>query len=107
MVGVFFANKMIATILLYIGSGLLTFLPFVIYMYIFVISTGDVRKQALIIILGMILSALGQFGGAILFENSVFDRTNSQIFGFTLSLIGLGILSYGFSKGITSSMENT
>lgn len=91
-------EKAIATLLLYAGNVLLVILPFFIYIYIAKISTGSVRVQALVIIAGILVMLIGQFGANLLFILGVIDRLFSQIFGGVLAFLGLAILSYGFAR---------
>ncbi len=98
-----FNMKTIATVLLYAGNILLVLLPFFIYVYIAKISTGSVRTQALIIITGIIIMLVGQFGGNLLFLVGVIDRLWSQIMGVTMAFVGMVVLTYGFAKSPTSS----
>ncbi len=87
----------------YIGSqAILTALPFFIYIYIAKISTGAVRKQAMFIILGIIMLFISIIGGAVLSNLKVLDHVGSQLFGIAFSLIGLILLSYGLVKTPTT-----
>jgi len=102
LVLIFFMDKTIATILLYVGNITVMLLPFCIYIYLAKISTGSGRRSALIIILGMILVLIGQLGGAVIF-NLLKDMLASQLFGIFLSLFGLIFLAIGFIKTIAAS----
>jgi hypothetical protein len=93
-----FMPKEISTPSLYIGNVAVTVLPFFIYLYIAKISTGALRKQAMIIILGMLFSFVAMLGGSILFNTGVLDRLWSQLFAIVLSFIGLLLLAHGFVK---------
>ncbi len=84
------------------GQAILTALPFFIYIYIAKISTGAVRKQALFIILGIIMLFVSIIGGALLYNFDVLDQLWSQLFGIVFSFIGLILLSYGLVKTPTT-----
>nr|MDO8110262.1 hypothetical protein [Candidatus Sigynarchaeota archaeon] len=99
----FLMLKSLATIVLYSGNIAVILVPFLIYIYIAKISTGAVRKQAVIIIIGMVVSFIGQLGGAVLFNLHVLDRLWSQLFGIILTFWGLVFLSYGFVKTPTGA----
>ncbi|MBN2151035.1 MAG: hypothetical protein JW839_06310 [Candidatus Lokiarchaeota archaeon] len=80
------------------GNGVLTVLPFFIYVYIAKISTGTVRKQAMFIIFGIVMLAISIIGGKFLYDFHVLDRLWSQLFGIIFSFIGFILLSYGLVK---------
>nr|MDO8088952.1 hypothetical protein [Candidatus Sigynarchaeum springense] len=80
------------------GNGVLTVLPFFIYIYIAKISTGSVRKQALFIIIGIVMLAISIIGGKYLYDFHVLNRLWSQLFGIIFSFIGFILLSYGLVK---------
>lgn len=94
-----FMPKTIATISIYAAMITLMLIPFLIYLNIFKKTTGIVKKMAFYIIVGFLLIFIGQFGGAMLFEMSVFSRAFSQIFGILLSLAGLITISFGLIGG--------
>jgi hypothetical protein len=93
-----FAPKEIGTPAFVGGNIIVTVPPFFIYIYIAKTSTGAVRKQALFIILGMIMLFVSLLGGALLYSFMILDRLWSQLFGIIFSLAGLVLLSYGFVK---------
>jgi hypothetical protein len=84
------------------GQAIVTALPFFIYIYIAKISTGAVRKQAVFIILGIVMVFISIIGGAVLSNLHVLDQTGSQLFGIVFSFIGLILLSYGLVKTPTT-----
>ncbi len=80
------------------GNAVVTVLPFFIYIYIAKISTGAVRKQAMFIIIGIVMLFISIIGGALLYNFGILDRLWSQLFGIIFSFIGLVLLSYGLVK---------
>jgi hypothetical protein len=94
-----FMNQLpLAKIPMYIGTGVAIVIPFFIYIYIAKISTGSLRRQAVIIITGMLVMFIAQVGGMLLFTIHVFDVLASQLFGILIAFVGVVILSVGFAK---------
>ena len=87
-----------AKIPMYIGTGVVIVIPFFIYIYIAKISTGSLRRQAIIIISGMLVMFIAQVGGMLLFTIHVFNVLESQLFGILIAFVGVVILSLGLAK---------
>jgi hypothetical protein len=92
-------NQNVGLVFGYIGQGALSVLVLFVYLRLLKISTGDIRKFASIIVIGIICIALGQFGGTLLFNAKVLDRAESQIWAITFALIGFLMVSWGLGKG--------
>jgi hypothetical protein len=92
-------DKQSATVILYICAITLTILPLLIYIYIARSTTGNVRQQAIQIIIGMLLLLLSMLGTALLFNFSVISRTISQILAFSLVIVSMVFLVRGFLQG--------
>lgn len=88
-------DKSIATIIMYIGTVLLILLPLIIYIITAKKSVGEIRKRAMIIIVGIFILLVAQ--GTGLFEMiGIMDKVVASIFGPPTALLGLTICGYGF-----------
>ena len=84
-----------ARIFIYIGNPLLMLVPFFIYVIIIKNSTGEVRKRAAVILVGMLFLALGQ--GTSLFELvGIMNKEFASMFAPPVTLAGLATVGYGF-----------
>ncbi|TXT66216.1 MAG: membrane protein of unknown function [Promethearchaeota archaeon] len=88
-------NKSMASILLNIGTFLMIIFPLIIHLIIAIRGSGWVRKNALLIVVGIIIISFSSFG-LFLFETiGLLDTTTSRIFGHPIALIGYILLGYG------------
>jgi hypothetical protein len=85
----------------YFGTPTLTIIPFILYLYLAVAIKGSVRKQALIVIVGMILLITGFMILGLLYNLHVMERIWTSVFGPPVSLAGLIVVGYGliYKKG--------
>ncbi len=85
----------------YFATPILTIIPFILYLYLAVTIKGSIRKQALIVIAGMILLIVGFMVLGLLYNIGLLERIWTSIFGPPISLAGLVVVGYGliYKKG--------
>ncbi|TFG00603.1 MAG: hypothetical protein EU542_07920 [Promethearchaeota archaeon] len=88
-------NKTIATIILNIGTFLMILFPLIIHLIIAIRGSGWVRKNALIIVLGIIILSFSFFGLFVLETLGILNTTTSRIFGHPIALVGYIFIGYG------------
>lgn len=95
---IFVPDSLVSTIT-FIGAIICLLLPFGIYVYIAKSTSGDVRKQAIMVILGMIFLALAQGLVALLYSNQLISQAASQFMATIFVFIALIFITLGFIKG--------
>ena len=87
-------DRQIARIISYINNIVLLLPAFIIYIYLAKNASGSIRKNSIIILIGM--SILTVFQSTGIFEMAgLMDKTFASIIAPPSSLIGLTILGYG------------
>jgi len=90
-------DKSLATTILYVGNGALIFLPFLLYLFMAINTTGDIRKKAATIVLGMAILLVGSALGIFVLIFPDF-KIPSLMFSPPIMLVGFIIVWYGFIK---------
>lgn len=82
-----------------IGNVILMFVAFIIYIGIYINSTDDVKKNALFIIIGLMILTLGQ--GTVLFSDylQIISIEISSIIAPPITLAGLFVTGMGLIRG--------
>lgn len=88
----------IAQPLNYIGNPLLSILPLGIYIYLYVTQAGIIKKQAGVILLGILVFGIGQMFFGLLQDLFLITEATALMFSPPISLIGLMIIGYGFFR---------
>jgi hypothetical protein len=84
----------ILRILNYIVSFLLVLLPLIIYSIIAKKSTGDVRKKAIILIIGILIGVIGLGGLPLMNVIGIMSSADIMIISPPICLVGLTIMGY-------------
>lgn len=89
-----FLEKIFPTLILYAAMIISVIPPIAIYLIVAKGATGEVKRRATIIVVGILILVVSQATG--LFELvMLMDRVSSSIFGPPTALIGICILAYG------------
>ena len=85
----------LSKVFLYIGNALMLILPFLLYLFVMINTSGVIRKRAAIIVVGMIILMIGTLFSVFVLMN-LLDNTTSLILGPPFTLTGFIIIWYGF-----------
>ncbi len=86
---------LISTIILYIGLIIMITLPLIIHIFIAVKGSGDVKKRALIITLGIVILMFSSFGLFLFKLLGLMSNDLSLLIGPPIELTGYIVLAYG------------
>ncbi len=85
----------LSKVFLYIGNALMLLLPFLLYLFVLINTSGVIRKRAAIIVIGMLILMIGTIFSVFVLMN-LLDNTTSLILSPPFTLTGFIIIWYGF-----------
>nr|MDO8114446.1 hypothetical protein [Candidatus Sigynarchaeota archaeon] len=85
----------------YVADPILTVLPFIVYLYVAIKSTGSLRKQAEVVIIGMIFLLLGYFIFGLLNTLGFVDKLVTSMISPFFAIIGIFVLGHGLTLSIS------
>jgi hypothetical protein len=82
----------------YIANPILSILPAIVYIYLYKTGAGTIKKQAFIVLIGILTFGIGQMFFGLLEDLLLINRTTALTYSPPISLLGLIIIAYGFFR---------